>query len=465
MHNQPAPVVEKRRRRWPLIVIIIVALLAGGGVTGYWLTIGKPEFAAPEASPSPERSAVPVLAPIGLGGSAAATRMREALDPLINGSELGQNVNASVVDLRTGTVVYDHRGNAVRTPASNAKIITAAAVLATRGAGYRITTKAYAGAAPGEVVLVAAGDVTLAGGNEGYYAGAGRLSDLADQIKKNLGGVAPTKVILDTSLYTGQLLGPGWDPDEHEQGYTSKILPIMIDGGRSDLRQKIMPFTRYAEPDLAAGRALARRLGVPEEAVTKGTVVTGAAELGAVQSAPMLRQLEQMLAESDNTLAEALARQVALSRNKPASFEGGAAATQEVLVELGLPADQAHLVDGAGYSRQNQVSPAVFTGLLRLAADGKHPKIGDVINALPVAGWSGSMATRFAENDALNGRGVVRAKSGTLNGINAISGVVQTMDGGLYAFSVLANQVPVGQYPAQEALDRIVARIAACGCG
>jgi D-alanyl-D-alanine carboxypeptidase/D-alanyl-D-alanine-endopeptidase (penicillin-binding protein 4) len=286
---------------------------------------------------------------------------------------------------------------------------------------------------------------------------------LAEQIKKS--GTPPTKVTVDATLYTGPLLGPAWDPDEHEKGFTSRIIPLMIDGGRTDVKDRVMPFDRYDDPDLAAGKALARLLGVPEESVTRGQAAPNAAELGAVKSAPVLRQLEQMLAESDNTLAEAMARQVALARNKPASFEGGAAATEEVLAELGLPKDQMHLVDGAGYSRQNQLSPAVLTGILKLAADGKHPQIADVINALPVAGWNGSMAARFGESDAVAGRGVVRAKSGTLTGINAISGVVQTADGGLYAFSVLADQVPTWQIPAQVALDRIVAKIAACGCG
>jgi D-alanyl-D-alanine carboxypeptidase/D-alanyl-D-alanine-endopeptidase (penicillin-binding protein 4) len=443
-------------------VTLVLALLLAGGLTGAYFYYAKPAtFAAPAASASPE-----VLRPV-LGQMSTKTvtaGLAAQLDPLVIASALGSKVNVSVLDLSSGAVLYDHGSANVTTPASNAKIVTAAAVLATRGSAYRITTKAVAGATPGEVVLVAAGDVTLAGDGEGYYAGAGQLTDLAAQIKTALGTTAPTKVTVDATLYEGPLLGPSWDADEHEQGYTSKIQPIMINGGRVDVKDRQMPFERQADPQLAAGQALARLLGLPDTAVALGTATVGTQELGAVHSAPMLRQLEQMLAESDNTLAEAMARQVALARNKPASFAGAAEAVEEVLIELGLPQAQATLADGAGYSRENKLSPIVLTRLLQLSADGQHPRIADLINVLPVAGWSGSMAGRFGELDATGARGLVRAKSGTLTGINSIAGVVETADGQFLAFAVLAEQVPTWQIPAQIALDRIVARIAACGC-
>jgi D-alanyl-D-alanine carboxypeptidase/D-alanyl-D-alanine-endopeptidase (penicillin-binding protein 4) len=178
----------------------------------------------------------------------------------------------------------------------------------------------------------------------------------------------------------------------------------------------------------------------------------------------MLRQLEQMLGDSDNTLAEALARQVAIAKGKPASFDGAAEAVEQVLTELGLPVGQLDLADGAGYSTQNQLSPNVLTGLMTKAADGGHPGLADLFNLLPVAGWSGSMDYRFAKPEAASGLGVVRAKSGTLQKVNSISGIVQTIDGGLLAFAVLAENVPTWQYPAQDALDKIVAKIASCGC-
>ena len=88
---------------------------------------------------------------------------------------------------------------------------------------------------------------------------------------------------------------------------------------------------RYARPDLAAGRAFARLLGLPaDSAVGQGAAPAagGAAaagapapgtELGQVESPPMIRLVDMMLTDSDNVIAEALARQVALAR-KPAGL-------------------------------------------------------------------------------------------------------------------------------------------------
>src|SRR5581483_4382870 len=163
----------------------------------------------------------------------------------------------------------------------------------------------------------------------------------------------------------------------------------------------------------------------------KGQALPAAKELGAVQSAPLLRQIEQMLAESDNTLAETMARQVALARGLPASFDGGAQAVTQVLTELGLLPEEFHIADGSGYSRENQLAPTVLTALLVRAADGKHPALSDIFDVWPVAGSSGSMHGRFGEPDTTNAQGLVRAKSGTLQSVNAISGVVQTADGAL----------------------------------
>ena len=219
---------------------------------------------------------------------------------------------------------------------------------------------------------------------------------------------------------------------------------------------------RFDDPELAAGQAFARHLGVAQ--VVRGKAAQGAAVLGEVNSAPMIRQLETMLGKSDNVLAESLARQVAVAKGKPASFEGAAEAMDQVLAELGLPRDQFKMADGSGYSRNNRLSPAVLTGLLSKAAGGTQPVLMDLFNALPVSGWSGTMDYRFAKPDASNALGVVRAKSGSLSGVNSISGVVQTVDGAFLAFAVLAEDVPTWQFPAQDALDRIVAKIASCGC-
>jgi D-alanyl-D-alanine carboxypeptidase/D-alanyl-D-alanine-endopeptidase (penicillin-binding protein 4) len=181
----------------------------------------------------------------------------------------------------------------------------------------------------------------------------------------------------------------------------------------------------------------------------------------------MIRLVEFMLRESDNVVAEALARQVALARNKPASFEGAAVAMDEMVAELGLPAAESSLADGSGLSRSNRVTPGLLTDVLALAAKGTRPELAGLFPGLPVAAWSGTLDDRFersGERPTKAGAGVVRAKTGTLSGVHAISGVVTTLDGRLLAFAVLANKVPGGQEQAQPELDRIATALARCGC-
>jgi D-alanyl-D-alanine carboxypeptidase/D-alanyl-D-alanine-endopeptidase (penicillin-binding protein 4) len=233
---------------------------------------------------------------------------------------------------------------------------------------------------------------------------------------------------------------------------------------------------RHVDPALAAGQQLAALLqpGAQVE-VARGTAAAGARELGAVVSQPVPQLVERMLARSDNDLAEALARHVALSQGQPASFAGGAAAVQLVLGpfldEVGVGRRSVALVDGSGLSREDRLEPAALTRLLaRVAsADGSPAveRLAPVLTGLPVAGFSGTLSERYRKPGAGAeiGAGVVRAKTGTLNGVSALAGLVRTADGRLLAFDLTADGVPLGATKrAEAALDRLAAALAACGC-
>lgn len=458
-------------------VLVLIAAAAGvavfrpGPVAG-WLGAADPDR---EAADSTEPAPPPVLAPAAANAPLPSTSgLTAALGPLVGKPVLGDQVHVSVVDVATGQDLYDRQPGTPTVPASVTKVLTAATVLAARGPAYRIPTRAVAGAAPGEVVLVGGGDPTLAAGANGFYPGAARLDQLAEQVKRALGGTAPTKVTVDGSLYSGPVFGPGWDSDIPTGGFGGAITALMIDGARTDPRAGEGYAPRSATPDLAAGRAFARALGLPAAAVAKGTAPPAAnsspgaapvpgAELGRVESPPMARLVDVMLGQSDNIVAEALARQVALARNQPASFDGGAAAMKTVLGELGLPADEATLSDASGLSRNNRISPELLTKVFVLAGNGSHPQLAGIFGGLPVAGWSGTLNERF-KGGAASAAGVVRAKTGTLTGVHAVSGVVTTVDGRLLAFAVLADHVPSDLEQARPALDDIVAKLAGCGC-
>ncbi|MBV1853424.1 D-alanyl-D-alanine carboxypeptidase/D-alanyl-D-alanine endopeptidase [Catellatospora tritici] len=492
-HNRRLKKKKKKSRRGLLATSLVLVSALGLGLVGVGLA--KPSLVADLLStpgwqsPSPTASAEPAPAAVLAAAAADAPMPTTAgltavLGPLVTGTALGSHISASVVDLHTGQVLYELDPTEMITPASNTKLVTAASVLATRGPTYRITTRVVAGPNPGEVVLIGAGDATLGVNSKKFYEGAAQLDTLAAQVKKAMGTTPITKVITDGSLFPGSETGPGWSSDAPQEGNVSKITALMINGARTDIKDREMPFNRYTNPERAAGEAFAKLLGLPAGAVAKGVAPAAPAadpaaqpstaasaapvailpgvQLGAVQSAPLLRQIEQMLTESDNTLAEMLAHQVALAKGKPGSFVGASAAMEEVVTELGLDPAQIDLSDGSGMSGRNKISPKQLTALLVKAASGDHAQLADFFNGLPVAGWSGTMLPRFAK--VKTAYGLVRAKSGTLDGVNSLSGVLQTADGRMLAFAVLADNVPGGRYPAQDALDKIAAALASCGC-
>ncbi|MDQ0368029.1 D-alanyl-D-alanine carboxypeptidase/D-alanyl-D-alanine endopeptidase [Catenuloplanes indicus] len=467
-----------------LVLVLVVALVVRPGAVDD--PVAAPTTAGPSAEPPPQ----PVLAAnTDTAPMPSAAAVQAAIGPLVTSGELGPGMHVSVLDVATGTELYGYQQAEPATPASTTKLVTAAASLAARGTGYRIPTRVVAGAAPGEVVLIGGGDPTLAIGETAAYEDAARLDTLAEQVKKALNNAQVSRVLVDSSLFTGALTGPGWDPDAVSAGYGAPITALMTDGARVNPKAT-GGAQRHATPDLAAGRAFAALLGknvtvargtAPAAGTPAGTppgtasgaAVTGPApgtELGRVESPTMLRLVEVMLTESDNVVAEALARQVAIAGGEPASFQGAAAATRNLIAGFGLPVDGFGLTDGSGLSRDNEISPALLTALVRLAADGSHPELGAMFAGLPVGGWSGTLDTRFrdpAPPESRGGAGSVRAKTGSLDGVNALAGVLTTADGRLLAFALLADEVPyksVSKWQAEWKLDRIASVLAACGC-
>ena len=375
---------------------------------------------------------------------------------------LGGQLAAAVVDVETGEVLLDRRGDASVIPASTAKIATAVAALSELDAEARLSTRVVAGATPGQVVLVGGGDPTLNGTREvPAVPVVATVADLAAQVTAS--GVRVTSVVVDDSLYTGPLLGPAWRPSYVTDGDVAPVTALQVDGGRSSEQGP-----RSQQPSLAAGRALAVALGVPDAPVTEGVAAPGAAPLGEVRSPTIAQLTEIMLTRSDNDLAEALARQVALATGQPASFEGAALAVDRALAAVvpGSPPEQIALVDASGLSRSDRLEPL---GLARLLATVAGPdetgRWSPVLSGLPVAGFDGTLGRRFREGPSTTAAGVVRGKTGTLNGVSALAGLVRTRDGRLLAFDLTADAVPLGaNRGAEDALDALAAALASCGC-
>ncbi|MFF6997835.1 D-alanyl-D-alanine carboxypeptidase/D-alanyl-D-alanine-endopeptidase [Streptomyces sp. NPDC008313] len=424
-------------------------------------------------APRPAPSAAAVLAglgpstgagPDGTGNGPAASggALAGVLDPLLDDPALGVRRTGVVVDVATGERLYGRNVGDALIPASTTKIATAVAALSTAGPDHRITTRVVLEPGTEEVVLVGGGDPTLTA--RAKADGYASLRELADDTARALKKRHLGKVTLsyDTSLYTG--------PAQHPIGVNGNLAPVtalMADEGRLDDSGK-GPAPRAADPAQDAARTFADLLhdrGVETGAPGVSRAGERAKPLASVSSPPLSALVERMLTNSDNDIAEAMARQAALASGGPASFEGGALAIRSALKKLRLPVEGAVFADGSGLNRDDRLTAGLLTALLAEAGDPRHAELRPVLTGLPVAGFSGTLSHRYT--DDVLGTGVVRAKTGTLTGVNTLAGTVVDADGRLLAFAFLTSDTehPPNPQAAQAVLDRTATALAKCGCG
>jgi D-alanyl-D-alanine carboxypeptidase/D-alanyl-D-alanine-endopeptidase (penicillin-binding protein 4) len=182
-----------------------------------------------------------------------------------------------------------------------------------------------------------------------------------------------------------------------------------------------------------------------------------------VASPPIADLVQRMLTVSDDDLAEALGRAVARNDGLPASFLGAGAAVVKTVATLGVPTAGVSLQDTSGLSHRDRVTPRALVTVLRDAISPTHQRLRSILEGLPVAGLTGTLATRYLTKPTSSAAGVLRAKTGTLTGVNALSGLVVDRSGRLLVFSFLATDAPLPGITVP-AIDRLAARLVRCGC-
>ncbi|MFJ8468309.1 D-alanyl-D-alanine carboxypeptidase/D-alanyl-D-alanine endopeptidase [Streptomyces swartbergensis] len=412
------------------------------------------------AQPRPAPSAGPVLT--GLGGVSTVKSapdgkaLAKTLTPLLKDPALGPRPAAAVMDVTTGRRLYGTASDAALTPASTTKIATAVAALSAMGADHRLTTRAALEPDTREVVLVGGGDPTLTAREA--LDGWASLRMLADRTAAALAqhGVRDVTLSYDTTLYAGSQKHP-----IGVNGNLALVSPLMVDEGRTD-DSTSGPVTRVPDPAADAARRfgdLLKARGIKATSPGPSKATTRAKTLATVSSPPLSALVERMLTESDNDIAEALARQTAIATGHRADFADADRAINARLRKLGLPVEGAAFKDGSGLNRADRLTAGLLTALLAKAADPAHPELRPALTGLPVAGFTGTLTARYTDGAA----GVVRAKTGTLTGVNTLAGTVVDQDGRLLAFAFMANNT-TNTAAAQKALDKAATTLAACGC-
>ena len=443
---------------------VLAIIAAVDAATALFTGSGRGASGAQIPPPPPAVTAKPSIVPVAATAPVPTqSALAATLAPVVADPNLGK-LGGRVTDAITGKELWSQLDDVLLQPASTNKTLTTAAALLALDREARVTTRVVAADQPGAVVLVGGGDPTLSAappGQDTWYHGAARISDLAAQVRRS--GVTPTAVQVDTSLFSGPTFAPGWDPADIEGGDIAPIESVMLDAGR------IQPATdesrRSVTPALDAGHALAAALGVDPQQVTiaRSPAPAGARQLGAVQSAPLIERLNEMMSLSDNVMAECIAREVAVSMHRSLSFTGAVDAVINRLNLAHVDTSGAALQDSSGLSVDDRLSAKTLDAVVQAAAGPDQPSLRALLDLLPIAGGSGTLSDRFldATFHAAGPAGWLRAKTGSLTHINALAGVVTDRSGRVLTFALISNDAGM---TGRTAIDAVATTLWSCGC-
>jgi serine-type D-Ala-D-Ala carboxypeptidase/endopeptidase (penicillin-binding protein 4) len=454
-----------------LTAAIIVAAGAAGGYAVHRQQISQPPSSA-APSPSPLPSSPPPREPVLAGLTLTAPRptrpgVTAKLAVATQAVTAGASLIGGVIDAATGERLWSRGSSRSAPPASTAKLLTAAAALRSLGPDFRLHTTTRVDGHT--VYLVGGGDPTIVRSAGSLvspaYPQPATLAALARRTAAALGTTRRVRLRLDTSAWSGPPLARGWKPSYVTEGDVTPPSPLELDEGRIDPQVEFAP--RTPTPALQAGEAfvqLLRRHGVHVVGpLAEGTASAGSTLLADVSSPPLAALVQRMLTASDDDLAEALGRAVALHEGQPATFSGAASAITAQVASLGVPISGVSLQDASGLSHLDRVTPRALTTVLRAAISPAHPDLRAMVEGLPVAGFTGTLSQRYLVRPMSAAAGVLRAKTGTLTGVNTLAGLVVDRRGRLLIFAFLASNAPSPGLTVP-ALDNLASRLRKCGC-
>ncbi|HEX6310113.1 MAG TPA: D-alanyl-D-alanine carboxypeptidase/D-alanyl-D-alanine-endopeptidase [Acidimicrobiia bacterium] len=412
---------------------VLVALLALAAVACGILAVGaggdpaRPATAAPLATPawSPRRVPQPVVDAVG------AARLQARLD-----TEFGGVETCTVVTTGDGdTLLAERNPDAPMIPASNQKLFTAVAALDVLGPDFRYTTKVVAPAAPSdgrveELWLVGGGDPVLATpefaaelATEPFYEQTDvvttSLVELADAVVAAGVRTVPGGVHGDDSRYEAVRYLPTWRDSYRTGGQVGPLGALTVNDGFTVLNPTPVAVDDPATFAAAELTRLLEERGVDVGAEPSHSAAPAdAALVASVQSRPLSDIVGGLLRSSDNLTAELLTRELGLQTANEGTTAAGAAAIVAALQRLGVVTDGLAVVDGSGLDRGDRATCSQLVATLDL---GEQPRTATLWDSLAVAGEAGTLRPSL-RGSPLQGR--LRAKTGALEGVTALTGLV-----------------------------------------
>ncbi len=435
--------------------------------------------------------------------TAADTSLARTLDGILDNSKLKQTeLGIAVVDVATGQALYERNADRGLNPASNAKLVTTATALAKLGPEYRYATHFYAAEDTwsddqirGDLYIRGTGDPTLV--TEDLYRVA---RDLYARGLRRITG----SVVVDASFFDADGLPPGFDQKAEFASYRApggatsinfnthvvyvrpgvragaparaSVEPpvpcIVIDNAVTTSAGRKAPVRAESEvrggklhihfsgtigedagvqsyrypihdPSQYAGETLAialRHAGikVDSSAVKKGVIPKRVQVLATHRSPSLGTLIRGVNKHSNNFMAEQVLKSLA---PEPATADAALQVVRTHLAELGIASEGLRVGNGSGLYDTNRVTATQLAGLLRAAY--RDPRYAsDFVASLPIAGADGTLRRRLRDDHT---KRRVRAKTGTLNGVSALSGYAFLADGRVLAFSILMNGFPKWQ--------------------
>ncbi|MDX3458814.1 D-alanyl-D-alanine carboxypeptidase/D-alanyl-D-alanine-endopeptidase [Streptomyces sp. ME02-8801-2C] len=372
------------------------------------------------------------------------------LEKRVLDQRLGANVSGVVLDAETNTTLWGHNADTALMPASNTKLATATAALTILGPEHRFTTKVVYG--NGTLTLVGGGDRTLTTAN---------LTELAKTAVAGLkaAGLTSVKVAVDDSLFPEPTLANGWNTGYYPDS-VSPVRALVVDGHLVN------------DTSTDAGGVFARQLtaaGVTVTgSVTRATASSTDVPVAQHTSAALSDYVHTMIKVSDNNMAESLLRMTALGAGRQATFDDGTAVVRQVLSEnYGVSLANFEIYDGSGLSRANRIPAATLAQILDLLTDPRYEGVlGSIRDGLPVSGEAGStLGPEWGRFDDANSKcavGKVQAKTGTLTGAIALSGLTVGKDGKWKVFSFIENGSTANSADIKDAMDGLAATVNGC---
>jgi D-alanyl-D-alanine carboxypeptidase/D-alanyl-D-alanine-endopeptidase (penicillin-binding protein 4) len=413
-----------------------------------------------------------------------------SLEEILLAHERLADVSVHVRDLRSQHVLFDYYGDTPLIPASNQKLVTSAAALDLLGSDYVFRTRI--GVVDRDLYLRGEGDPTLQ---------LEDLAQMAETVVRDIDLAAIDKLVVDDGAFSARRFGPGYD--EAGPGYAYEApsgalscnfntleATVFVVKGESALGLTIVPpapgaivvknrarvgkrnalgvvteagddgqtvvriegtLKRSARPSVfrrrvvdpgvftgSAFSALLAELSASEPLpVERGTMPEHADLLVEHESAPLIEVLDAGLAYSNNFIAEQVLRTLAWRMTgDPGGWDAGQQILHDYWAALIGDPDTLVVENAAGLTRNGRATTSGLVDLITLAHRAAPGSVG-LLDALPVAGEAGTLKTRLR----LSGKRV-RAKTGTLNGVSGLSGVITLEDGTpQIGFSILINAI------------------------